>query len=77
MGSDGVIATISALDYLCLLYTSLEYKDEKFDEYQRLTELKQRAYVYTDNKSYDITEPVSYTHLDVYKSQWLRYPLHG
>lgn len=38
----------------------LEYKDEKFDEYQRLTELKQRAYVYTDNKSYDITEPFDF-----------------
>ena len=38
----------------------LEYKDEKFDEYQRLTELKQRAYVYTDNKSHDITEPFDF-----------------
>lgn len=38
----------------------LEYKDEKVDEYQRLTELKQRAYVYTDNKSYDITEPFDF-----------------
>ncbi|KAA6332730.1 hypothetical protein EZS27_018789 [termite gut metagenome] len=38
----------------------LEYKDEKIDEYQRLTELKQRAYIYTDNKSHDITEPFDF-----------------
>lgn len=38
----------------------LEYKDEKFDEYQQLTELKQRAYVYTNNKSHDITEPFDF-----------------
>lgn len=38
----------------------LEYEEEKFDEYQRLTELKQRAYVYTDCKSHDITEPINF-----------------
>lgn len=38
----------------------LEYNDEKFEEYQRFTELKERAYVYTDLKSFDITEPLDY-----------------
>lgn len=39
----------------------LEYEEGKFDEhYQKLTELKQRAYVYTDEKSYDITEPFEF-----------------
>lgn len=38
----------------------LEYNDELFDKYQQLTELKQRAYVYTNNKSHDITEPFDF-----------------
>lgn len=38
----------------------LKYNDDKFDEYQRLTKLKKRAYVYTDHKSFDITEPLDY-----------------
>lgn len=38
----------------------LEYEDDRFDEYQRLTELKQRAYIYTDSKSHDITEPFDF-----------------
>lgn len=38
----------------------LEYNDEMFDKYQQLTELKQRAYVYTNNKSHDITEPFDF-----------------
>lgn len=38
----------------------LEYDDAKIDEYQLLTERKQRAYIYTDKKSYDITEPFNF-----------------
>lgn len=38
----------------------LEYDDTKIDEYQSLTEKKQRAYIYTDKKSYDITEPFNF-----------------
>jgi len=38
----------------------LEYREENFDEYQRLTEQKQRAYIYTNSKSHDITEPFDF-----------------
>jgi hypothetical protein len=50
----------SKVKYYGISAQGLEYQDEKFDEYQRLTELKQRAYVYTNNCSYDITEPFDF-----------------
>jgi GTPase SAR1 family protein len=50
----------SNVKYFGVSAQGLEYKDEKFEEYQRLTELKQRAYIYTDKKSHDITEPFEF-----------------
>lgn len=50
----------SNVKYFGVSAQGLEYKEEKFEEYQRLTELKQRAYVYTDKKSHDITEPFEF-----------------
>lgn len=50
----------SNVKYYGVSAQGLEYRDEKFEEYQKLTELKQRAYVYTDKKSHDITEPFEF-----------------
>ena len=50
----------SNVKYFGVSAQGLEYKDEKFEEYQRLTELKLRAYIYTDKKSHDITEPFEF-----------------
>lgn len=50
----------SKVKYYGISAQGLEYDDEKFDEYQRLTEMKQRAYVYTNSRSYDITEPFDF-----------------
>jgi len=38
----------------------LEYRDDKLEQYQQLTEQKKRAYIFTDNVSYDITEPFDF-----------------
>ncbi|MDD2245193.1 MAG: hypothetical protein WDA68_11985 [Phycisphaerae bacterium] len=50
----------SNVRYYGISAQGFEYKDDMFEKYQKLTELKQRAYVYTDKISHDITEPFEF-----------------
>ena len=59
----------------CLLYTSAKANALKKDEYKDFSAVEAAVNAVVRDKN--ITEPVSYTHLDVYKRQELAQPCFG
>ena len=69
------VTTVGILFWFCLLYTSNESRElknaEQLEERLLLTEEIQEE---LEQKDQLIVEPVSYTHLDVYKRQLVIWP---